>query len=102
MKIVQVTYTTTPEYASKNQAYIQHVMADVQQLNHPGIQYTACVQADGKTFVHLAFFKSPDDQRILNELASFQQFQQGLKSSGPELAPKQELLSLIGASKNIF
>jgi hypothetical protein len=102
MKIVQVTYTTTHEYAPQNQRNIERVMTDLQQLNHPGIHYTACLQADGKTFVHQAFFKSEELQQILNGLASFQQFQLELKSSGLEQAPQQELLSLIGTSKNIF
>ena len=56
MKVVRVTYTTKPEFAEQNQGNIKTVMADLQAANHPGINYNACLNADGKTFVHTAFF----------------------------------------------
>jgi hypothetical protein len=102
MKIVRVIYTINTEFAEQNQSNIKNVMADLQKLNHPGINYNACLGADGKTFTHTAFFKSGDDQKILNELSSFKHFQEQLKSNGFEVPPKQELLSLVGSSKNIF
>ena len=102
MKIVKVTYTTRPDYSAQNQTNIKNVMADLQKAKHPGIYYHVCVHSDGKTFTHTAFFKSEDDQKILNELASFKTFQQQLKASGPEEAPKQELLALVGSSRDIF
>jgi len=102
MKIVKVTYTTKAEYAEQNKSNIKNVMADLQKLNHPGINYYACLSADGKTFIHTAFFKSDDDQKLLNELPSFKHFQEQLKSGGLEVPPKQELLNLVGSSNNIF
>lgn len=102
MKIVRVIYTTNPGYAETNQGNIKKVMSDLQNLQHPGINYNACVGADGKTFTHTAFFKSDDDQKLLNELPSFKHFQEQLKASGLEAPPKQELLTLVGSSINIF
>jgi hypothetical protein len=102
MKIVQVIYTTKPEFTEQNQANIIQVMTDLQNLKHPGINYNACLYADNKTFIHTAFFGSDEDQKMLNELPSFKHFQQELRASGLETAPKQELLSLVGASNNIF
>ena len=102
MKIVRVMYTTHAEFAEQNQSNIKNVMADLQQSAHPGINYNACLSADGKTFTHTAFFRSDEDQKILNELASFKYFQEQLKANGFETPPKQELLSLVGTSKNIF
>jgi hypothetical protein len=102
MKIVKVIYTTKPEFAAQNQANIQQVMADLQTLPHPGINYHCCLGPDGKTFTHTAFFKSDDDQKLLNELPSFQYFQVALKAAGFEAPPKQELLTLVGSSTNIF
>src|ERR1019366_6866144 len=102
MKIVKVTYTTTAGYAEQNKANIRSVMNDLQQLNSPGINYNSCVSADDKTFIHTAFFQSDEDQKILSELPSFKYFQEQLKASGPEAGPKQELLSLVGSSRNIF
>ena len=102
MKIVRVIYTTREEFAGQNQSNIKNVMADLQKLDHPGINYNACISADCKTFTHTAFFRSDEDQKILNELASFKYFQEQLKANGFEVPPKQELLSLVGTSKNIF
>jgi hypothetical protein len=102
MKIVKVTYTTKAEFSEQNQHNIKKVMADLLNTKHPGINYTACLSADNKTFIHTAFFKTEEDQKLLNELASFKSFQEQLKSSGLEVPPKQELLTLVGNSNNIF
>jgi hypothetical protein len=102
MKIVKVTYTTKPEFAAQNMDNIKTVMNDLRQVNHPGISYNACLGSDGKTFIHTAFFKSEEDQRLLNELPSFKHFQEQLKSGGFEAPPKQELLTLVGSSMTIF
>ena len=102
MKIVKVTYTAKPEFAARNQANIKNVMADLQRLQHSGINYNSCLGADGKTFIHTAFFESEEDQKLLNELPAFKHFQEALKSAGFEVPPKQELLTLVGSSTNIF
>lgn len=102
MKIVRVIYTTTQAYAAHNQENIRKVMQDLGEAVHSGINYHVCLHPDGKTFSHTAFFKSEADEKILNELPSFRQFQLDLKASGPEVPPKLELLSLVGSSRSIF
>jgi hypothetical protein len=102
MKIVKVTYTAKAEYAPQNQGNIKNVMADLRKLQHPGINYNSCASADGKTFIHTAFFDSEEDEKVLLGLPSFRYFQEQLKLSGPEVPPKQELLTLVGSSKDIF
>lgn len=102
MKIVKVTYTAKAEFAEQNQSNIKNVMTDLQNANHPGINYNACLSADNKTFIHTAFFKTDEDQKLLNELPSFKKFQEQLKSGGLETPPKQELLTLVGTSNDIF
>jgi len=102
MKIVRVTYTAKTEFAGQNQSNIRNVMTDLKKLNRPGINYNACLSGDGKTFTHLAFFNSEEDQKLLNELPSFKHFQEELKSGGLEVPPKQELLNLVGSSGDIF
>src|SRR4051812_13824837 len=102
MKTVKVTYTTKTEFAEQNQNNIKNVMEELQKINNDGINYNACLAADGKTFIHTAFFKTDEDQKALNELPSFKHFQEQLKASGLEAAPKQELLNLVGSSKLIF
>ncbi len=102
MKIVKVTYTAKADYAAQNQKNIKKVMDELRQMAQPGIFYNCCLSPDGKTFIHTAFFQSEDDEKILLNLPSFKGFQEQLKASGPEVPPKQELLTLIGTSKDIF
>ena len=102
MKIVKVIYTTTAEFAQQNQQNIKAVMAELRTANHNGINYNACLCADNKTFVHTAFFETEEDQKTLNEIPAFKSFQEQLKSSGLEVPPKQELLTLVDSSKEIF
>ena len=102
MKIVKVTYTAKAEFTEQNKSNIRNVMADLQKLNHPGINYHVCLAPDRKTFIHMAFFSSDDFQKILLELPAFEHFQEQLKAFGFEVPPKEELLSLVGSSKNIF
>ena len=102
MKIVKVTYTAKAEYVSQNQNNIKNVMADLQKINNPNINYNACIGADGKSFTHTAFFKNEEDEKILFALPSFKTFQEQLKANGIETPPKQELMSLVAASTEIF
>ena len=102
MKIVRVIYTAKAEYCEQNQANIKKVMSDLQGLQYPGINYHVCLGSDGKSFIHTAFFKSEEDQKLLNELSSFKYFQEQLTASGLEVPPKQELLTLVGSSTKIF
>jgi|SRR6185312_9228922 len=102
MKIVKVTYTAKPEYVEQNQKNIRNVMAELQRLNHPGINYNTCLGADGKSFIHTAFFNTDQDEKTLLDLPVFKHFQEQLKAKGIETPPKQELLSLVGTSKDIF
>ena len=102
MKIIRVTYTTKADYAQQNQANIKTVMSELHQINRNGLFYHVCLNPDGKTFVHTAFFNSEEDEKVLLGLASFLDFQNQLKASGPEAPPKQELLTLVGSSKEIL
>jgi len=102
MKIVKVTYTTKPEYTEQNQSNIKRVMTDLQGIDNLGINYNSCVGVDGISFIHTAFFNSDEDEQVLMKLPSFIQFQQELRANGLEAPPKQELLTLVGSSTNIF
>jgi hypothetical protein len=102
MKIVKVIYSANAHFVEQNKTNIKKVMSDLRRLNHPGIWYTSCIGADGKTFIHTAFFKTDVDHQLLNELPSFRDFQEQLKAGGFETPPKQELLTLVGSSGDIF
>jgi len=102
MKIVKVTYTAKAGYAEQNQNNIKNVMADLRELNHPGIFYHVCLGPNGRSFTHTAFFSSDEAEGILLKLPPFVHFQQQLKAFGLETPPKQELLTLVGSSTDIF
>ncbi len=102
MKIVRVTYTTRADFVVRNCENIQKVMEELRRLNYPGIFYTACLGEDGRTFTHTAFYGSDADQKVLTGLPAFADFQAQLKASGPEIPPRQELLTLIGCSTDIL
>src|ERR1700740_949100 len=102
MIIVKVTYTAKPEFAAQNQENIRKVMSDLRDMDNKGINYNCCLSADGKTFTHTAFFQSEEDRKQLNALPSFIDFQVQLKQAGFEAPPKQDMLTLVGSSVDIF
>ncbi|HTB07659.1 MAG TPA: hypothetical protein VK806_11970 [Bacteroidia bacterium] len=102
MKAVRVTYIAKAEYVEQNQKNIQQVMADLQKINNPNINYHACLGADGKTFTHTAFFNTEGDEKVLFDLPAFKHFQEQLKAKGLDNPPKSEQLSLVGSSKELF
>ena len=102
MKVVRVTYTTKAAFAEQNKTNINAVMNELHTMNCAGLNYNVCIGADGQTFSHTAFFETDDDQKILLELPAFKFFGEQLKASNPEVSPKQEQLSLVGSSKDIF
>ena len=102
MKTIRVTYTTTVAYAPVNIANIEQVMRDLRELECSGIFYSVFLSPDGKTFVHQASFITDADNDILLQLPSFKAFQQQLRESVPEVPPKQEIVTLVGSSRDIF
>ncbi len=102
MKIVRVTYTAKAEYSEQNQRNIQQVMDDLKALHSGNIRYSTTLAPDGVSFMHLTFFQSEDDQQVLLGLPSFRYFQEQLRANGLISPPKQEILTLVGASWDIF
>jgi hypothetical protein len=102
MKIIRVHYTTTAEFAPRNQENIKGIVAELKQLNHPGIHYSTYLLPDGKTFMHFDHFDSEESHQLLLELDSFKKFDEELWASKLEIEPKLELLSLVASSTDIF
>jgi hypothetical protein len=102
MRIVKVTYTVREEYAPVNSANIKAVMSALRDINDPGINYHVCLSPDNKSFTHTAFFNSEDKEQVLFNLASFKSFREQLKASNPETPPQNEVLTLVGSSKELF
>ena len=102
MNAVKVQYTVQAGYAETNKKNIQKVMDDLQALNNPGVRYSAFMMEDGKTFIHFAMYPDEETAAIVPNPASFQSFRQQLKDSKPEIPPKAEDLTLVGAAYEIF
>jgi len=102
MKTVRVHYTTKASFVSKNQQNIAAVVAELKTLNHPGIKYGAWLLPDGKTFMHFDQFDSEQSHLILQELASFKKFADELWTSGLEVEPKLELLTLAASTETYY
>ncbi len=102
MKTAKVQYIVKESYAETNKANIMNVMAELRELGHPGINYSAFVLDDGKSFVHFAMFADEEANAVLSNLASFQSFRKQLKESQPESPPNAEDLTLVGSSHDIF
>ena len=99
---VKVQYTVKESYVETNKANIRRVMADLREINPPDIIYSAFLLDDGRTFVHFVMRANDDAQKTLSELPSFQDFQRQLRESIPEVPPKAENLTPVGASKNML
>lgn len=102
MKVVRVQYTTRPEFAAINQANIAGVVAELKQLNHPGIKYTCWLLPDGKTFMHFDQLENEEAHQVLQSLASFKKFADELWASGLEAEPLLELLNLVASTETYF
>jgi len=102
MDAVKVQYTVKESYVETNKANIGRVMAALRQLNNPDIKYASFLLDDGKTFVHWVMRASEAAQTVLSNLEEFQQFQQALRASQPEVPPKAENMTLVGAGWDIF
>lgn len=102
MKIVRVQYTTTAEFAPLNQVNIAGIVAELKQLNHPGIKYTCWLLPDGKTFMHFDQFENEEAHQLLTSLKSFEKFDADLWASNLEAEPQLDLLSEVASTEEYF
>ena len=102
MKAVKVQYTVKAGYTDTNKRNIRRVMADLQEIAHPGIKYSTFILEDGKTFIHLGMYSDQEALDVVNNLQSFQFFRDQLKASGPEAPPQGDDLNLVDSSYEIF
>jgi hypothetical protein len=102
MKIVRVQYTTTAQFAATNQQNIAGIVAELKQLNHPGIKYGAWLLPDGKTFMHFDQLENEEAHQVLTSLQSFKKFDEELWASQLEVEPVLELLTLVASTEEYF
>ncbi|MFM9985941.1 MAG: hypothetical protein ACKVOK_11955 [Flavobacteriales bacterium] len=101
MKAIRITYAVALDFVEQNSRNIQEVMRSIEEEVPSGIAYHACLNPDGVTFVHTAFFEDEDVQKKLNTLPAFQKFQAALKSHNPEFRPAIEQINLIGFTNKL-
>jgi len=102
MKIVKVTYTVQPAFASTNQENVKAFVQDIGALNNPAIRYISYLREDKKTFTHIATFDNDEAQQQFLKLPSFKSFQQQRDGSGLEKGEHLEMISLVSASYDLF
>jgi hypothetical protein len=93
MKRVMVRYKVKPEAVAENEELVRAVYEELQRTQPAGMRYATFQLDDGLGFVHINF---SDGGSSLNELASFNAFQQGIAERCDE-APKVSELREIGS-----
>ncbi|MXV50136.1 hypothetical protein GS399_04075 [Pedobacter sp. HMF7647] len=102
MKIVRVQYTVKQDFVAKNLQNIAAIVAELKQLNNPGIKYGAWLLPDGKTFMHFDQLESEEAHGMLTSLESFKKFDADLWSGQLETEPVLELLTLASSTEKYF
>jgi len=97
MKTVKVEYTVRDDYVETNKQNINAVMAELRSLGDKGVQYSAFLKDDGKTFVHFAMSRDEEASQVVPNLESFKVFREQLQT-GAETPPVQEELDLVDSS----
>ncbi len=93
---VLVTYTVKPDRVEENERLVRSVYEALAEAGHADVHYATFKRDDGKTFVHMAFFPSPEAQQKLGALPAFQEFQQGIVERC-EVPPHPMPLEKVGA-----
>ena len=93
---VIVTYKVKADRVAENEELVHNVYAGLADLGAPNVHYATFKKEDGQTFVHIAFFSSPEDQAVLSNLPAFQAFQKDI-ADRCEVPPNPEPLTPIGA-----
>lgn len=93
---VMVTYKVKPDRVEENEELVRNVYAGLDEVGAPGVHYGTFKKEDGQTFVHMAFFSSPENQAVLSNLSAFQEFQKDI-ADRCEIPPNPEPLTPIAA-----
>jgi hypothetical protein len=78
MKRTLIRYKTKPEMAEKNAELIAAVFAELKAERPEGTRYLS-LRLEDDTFIHLVETTAPDGNSALPKLASFADFQNGIR-----------------------
>ncbi len=93
---VMVTYRVKPDAVEENTRLVEAVYEELAQVGDPDVHYATFTKGDGRTFVHVAFFPSPEKQAVLGGTAAFQEFQRNLADRCEE-PPGVEPIDRVGS-----
>lgn len=91
-----VTYKVKADRVEENEDLVRGVYAALAELGDPAVHYATFKKSDGQTFVHIAFFESPDNQAVLSTLPAFTEFQKNIQERC-EIPPAPDPVTPIGA-----
>ncbi len=64
MIITTNRYVVQAAYAAQNQEHIRRVMEELRALHRTDLKYSAFVEDDGKTFIHLRFCANEEASKV--------------------------------------
>lgn len=95
---VMVTYKVKEDRVAENEDLVRDVYAALAETDDPDVHYATFRKDDGQTFVHIAFFPSPEKQAVLSQTPAFVAFQADIKDRC-EIPPTPEPLTAIGSQR---
>ncbi len=93
---VMVTYTVKPDRVEENERLVRAVYEELAAAGPDDVHYATFKRDDGRTFVHLAFFPSPEAQQQLGALPAFHAFQRDI-ADRCDMPPAPAPLEKVGA-----
>lgn len=89
-----VQYTTHPEHTADNQALVEAVFAELQELSPRGFRYTVVLTPETDSFTHLVV--NEEGSNPLAELSAFADFRRGFNERVVD-GPRNVAAELIGS-----
>lgn len=100
MKTIRVRYTVKPDYVETNKQRVLAVIAALRERNAGSVKYVVHVEPDGRTFVHLAMLRDPNDN-VIPGLPEFAAFREGL-AGNLESPPETQDWDVVGTSFEVW
>jgi hypothetical protein len=97
MKSVRVRYTVRPDFVEANKANVRAVMEELRAKGDSGVHYSAHVEPDGVSFVHLVILRDEEASKVIPSLEAFGRFREALRG-GAVSPPASEDWEVVGSN----
>ena len=81
MRRVLIRYKVKPDQVERNEQLVRDVYDELSRIRPEGFRYATFKLDDGVTFVHIASHERADGRNVLQEVAAFERFQEGLSGA---------------------